>query len=532
MSLQTFVTKLTDELVPLYKESCEGYWEFTTTGKPEAMDRSANADKKMMALWANSERFAEFKQEKTEANGKDPILERIATDLELQFIGGALTPEEIEDSVKREKEIENDFTNFRALVGGEKRSENWLREQLKTSNDATFRKEVWEGAKQIGSVTGPKIRDLIKARNAIARRLGYSDAWTMRIQLQGLDPDNLLALLNDVFEKTKAPWAIFKRNLEKRLAAKYNIKPEELRPWHYEDPFFQEAPVSEYSLDKYFENLDQEKLTKAFYDNIGLSIDSILAGSDLYEREGKQQHAFCMSVDREDDIRILCNVKPTDYWMSTMLHEFGHGVYDKYVDRALPFMLRGPAHTLTTEAIAMLMERHVKNPAWLIHYAGVPEKEAKEAGEIFRKNMVAKHLIMARWCLVMVNFERAMYLNPDADLDTLWWDLVEKFQEIKRPDGRKNSDWAAKIHLGCSPVYYQNYLLGDLMASQLQATIKGVVLAGEADVEQAYITSPKVGTFLREKVFHPGSRWHWQKLVEFATGKPLVVDAFITECNQ
>ena len=29
-------------------------------------------------------------------------------------------------------------------------------------------------------------------------------------------------------------------------------------------------------------------------------------------------------------------------------------------------------------------------------------------------------LIFVRWVLVVVNFERAMYQNPDRDLNTLW----------------------------------------------------------------------------------------------------------------
>ena len=37
-------------------------------------------------------------------------------------------------------------------------------------------------------------------------------------------------------------------------------------------------------------------------------------------------------------------------------------------------------------------------------------------------------LIFSRWCQVMLRFEKAMYENPDQDLNKLWWDLVEKYQ--------------------------------------------------------------------------------------------------------
>jgi len=39
----------------------------------------------------------------------------------------------------------------------------------------------------------------------------------------------------------------------------------------------------------------------------------------------------------------------------TLLHEFGHSTYDRYKDFNLPFVVRDPAHTFTTEAIAMML---------------------------------------------------------------------------------------------------------------------------------------------------------------------------------
>ena len=58
--------------------------------------------------------------------------------------------------------------------------------------------------------------------------------------------------------------------------------------------------------------------------------------SDLYARDGKSQHAFCIDIDREGDVRVLCNVEPNERWMETMLHEFGHAVYDRERDRDAP----------------------------------------------------------------------------------------------------------------------------------------------------------------------------------------------------
>ena len=52
--------------------------------------------------------------------------------------------------------------------------------------------------------------------------------------------------------------------------------------------------------------------------------ESVLASSDLYEREGKNPQAFCTDIDKEGDVRILCNLKNNEGWMETILHELGH----------------------------------------------------------------------------------------------------------------------------------------------------------------------------------------------------------------
>ena len=95
----------------------------------------------------------------------------------------------------------------------------------------------------------------------------------------------------------------------------------------------------------------------------------------------------------------------------------------------------------------------------------------------------------------MLRFEKALYENPDQDLNNLWWDLVEKYQGLHRPEGRNAPDYASKIHIVCAPVYYHNYMLGQLFACQVHRTIAREVLHEPNDVATAYYTkNPAVGT--------------------------------------
>jgi peptidyl-dipeptidase A len=209
--------------------------------------------------------------------------------------------------------------------------------------------------------------------------------------------------------------------------------------------------------------------------------------------------------------------------MDTMLHEFGHAIYDRECDGGLPWLLRGATHALTTEGVAMLMGRLPRDPEWLTAVAEVDDGTADELGTDLASAQRAALLVFARWVLVMTTFERALYADPEADLDAQWWDLVEHHQLVHRPDGRTTPDWAAKIHLAVAPVYYQNYLYGELFASQLHASLVRET-GGLVDRRDA-------GALLRREVFAPGASKRWDQLVVDATGAPLSAEPFARQLD-
>jgi peptidyl-dipeptidase A len=122
----------------------------------------------------------------------------------------------------------------------------------------------------------------------------------------------------------------------------------------------------------------------------------------------------------------------------------------------------------------------------------------------------------------MVHFERDLYADPEADLDARWWELVDRFQDVRCPAPRGRPDWAAKIHLAAAPVYYHNYLLGEMLASQLRASLMA---------ELGALDGPEVGVFLGERVFRPGALMRWDALVESALGRPLSAEDLAAEVD-
>ncbi len=119
----------------------------------------------------------------------------------------------------------------------------------------------------------------------------------------------------------------------------------------------------------------------------------------------------------------------------------------------------------------------------------------------------------------MVRFEQAMYADPGRDPAATWWDLVESLQGLRRPEDRTTPDWASKIHLAVAPVYYQSYLLGELLAFQVDAAVR--------EAAGGFVGRPDAGAFLAQRVFAPGASRTWRDLVVTATGRPLGPEAFL-----
>jgi peptidyl-dipeptidase A len=508
---------------PAYKDMSLQYFIAATNSTPENWELYAQKEMLVNKILSDKQLFERIKKIKESNLIQDPIKRRRIEVIYLTFLGKQVDTAKLNQITKLQSEIENKYSTFRAEYRGKRLSDNDVEEILKTSTNNKELQEVWEAQKKIGRVVASDIIKLVKMRNEIARELGFKNYHEMSLKLSEQDPAEIEKLFDELDNLTRNAFATEKSKMDEILAKRYNIKKEDLMPWHYQNRFFQEAPkIYDVDLDQYYKNKDIVQLAKDYYLSIGLPIDDIVARSDLFERENKNQHAFCINIDRDaKDIRVLCNIKPNARWMETMLHENGHALYEKYLDEKLPWDLKTPAHIFTTEAIAMLFGRFATNPQWMVDMLKISSEEAKKIQEPARNTLRLQQIVFSRWSQVMFRFEKSLYENPDQDLNKLWWDLVEKYQMLKKPAGRNEPDWATKIHIATSPCYYHNYLLGELLASQLQNYIITNIIKGKLGQDYSFVNNKEVGKYLIDKVFSVGAKYQWNEMIEKATGEKL-----------
>ena len=521
-----FVAKHEATVKPLEIEVGRRWWAANISGKDEDYRLKQEAETRLELQLADPKTFADLKAIR-EGRLDDPLLARQIQVLYLQYLARQVDPELLKAMLARSNKIEQAFNVFRAKVGAKELTDSDVRRVLRTSTDSLQRKAVWEASKGVGRAVEADLKELVRLRNQAAKRLGFKDYHVMQLALGEQSQEQVLKLFDELDALTRKPFLAAKAELDAVLARNCGIAAGDLRPWHYHDPFFQESPAVFGAPDEaLFAKVDILKVCREFYGGIGLPIDDVLARSDLYEKPGKNPHAFCFDIDRNGDVRVLANIVPNEQWLSTMIHELGHATYSsKNIPASVSYVLRMEAHALTTEGVAMMFERFVRNPAWLAALGvQVPNPEAfRQRAMKIRRNHL---LIFSRWCQVMFRFEKALYADPEGDLNRTWWDLVEKYQGVRRPEGRDAPDYAAKIHIVVAPAYYHNYMMGELFAAQVHHTIARNVLAGVDPATAVYVGNKAVGRYMIERVYAPGRTLDWNRLTKHATGEDLSAKAF------
>ncbi len=517
--LDDFVSK-----VELKEEQlARSVWILETTGSKDAAKLVASLSSELKVIFSDKDVYEKFVSFEKQAK-LDPLLKREIHILINEFKKNLLPKDLLKEISSKEAILSQIYTNFRVKIDGKTYSENAIRDILKEEKSVDLRKKAWNASKMAGIELAPKIIELVKLRNKAARYLGYKNYFEMKLDLSDINKEKLIKTFDELKSKTDSLFNKILLHVKKNLSKKFEVSVDEIGPWAYKDPFCQTDPLESSKLNEIFQDKDLLKIAKMFYEEkMGFEIDGLISRSDLYERENKNQHAFCINIDRKKDVRTLNNIKPNAQWMETLLHEFGHGIYDLHINDNLPWLLRTAPHVLMTEAIALLMGEQIYTKEFLKDFLNIFDEKIFED---IRSSLKRRKLFFSRSVFMITEFEAKMYDDPDQDLNSLWWDLYEKYYNSIRAENRENkADWAAKYHIGLAPVYYYSYLLGDIFASSLKKKLLDVA-------KEDSIWKKEVSIFLTNEIFSYGSSYKWDRLIKNVLGKPLSIDAWIEQCAE
>src|SRR5262249_34209256 len=140
----------------------------------------------------------------------DALLDRQLVLLHDAHRARQLAPEMIDRQVRLEKALESRFNQFRATLGGRPVTDNEIVDVVRTSDDRALRAEAWEASKQIGAEIEADLLALVRLRNEGARQLGFTNYYSMSLELDELDEGELFALFDELERETNDLWRDYK----------------------------------------------------------------------------------------------------------------------------------------------------------------------------------------------------------------------------------------------------------------------------------------------------------------------------------
>jgi hypothetical protein len=209
----------------------------------------------------------------------------------------------------------------------------------------------------------PLERELLDARHACARELGFASYRAMCEQLKGYDLAEL-ARQTEAFAAATATG--YPDMVDAPLKETLGIAFDDLT--RADLPRFFRAPGWDGSF-------PARRLVDSFVETArGLGIDVRAQPNvvlDVEHRPHKSPRAFCAPVRPPHEVYLV--IAPTggrdDY--EALFHEAGHTEHFAHMDPSLAFEYRHLGDNAITEAFAFLFQHLVENPAWLARRLGV-----------------------------------------------------------------------------------------------------------------------------------------------------------------
>lgn len=494
-SLSRFLDELEQQLETLASQISElAFTQYQTKQRPSGLEDLESTQASVMLneeYQAVVERFA----------GKvaDPFLARRLAVWQQSFRSARVSARpEIRKLVN---EISDAIVRFVYDVQGQQMDLGAVRNVLRTEPDRERRRAAWLSFAPLSRELEGRTRELFHLRNVAARAEGYETYAHMQMDAQGLSLEQVKAILLELAEASNPTY----RRILERGAAAHQLG--EVQPWDIKFLLDGQAslPVSAFPKSGILPRLQEWGRDHGCdLAELGISVHFL----DI------PYNGLCMSI-RPGDIRILGNPADGHNYYKTGFHELGHALHSAFSNPGSYILRREPS--VFSEGMAEMLGYTVNDPEWLAH-AGLSAEQVAGAGDL----LLGPWFAYLRQRSAHALFEYEAYANPDGDLDVINAQLEAQLLGCAFDASPR---WAAEPNAWYSryPVYWQNYVLADVVASQIHHDLRrrfGKVWR-----------NPDAVAYMKEQYWAPGGAVDWQEKIRRGTGEPLNTRALVADLS-
>ena len=543
------------------EKSC---WDFYTNSTAENLKRYEEAQDEYSKVFQNRDWYNKFL-----AINKDELSkheQKQLKELLKEFDEELNTGEELKALRKKENEIAQKYNSYIPKIDGKEVSKPEIFKIMQTETNPDLRKKAYDAKIKGADLIAEDMIEFVKMRNEYAKNKGYGTYFEYKLKEDyDVDLEFLNKLIDEVYTNASGKIKEILEKKQKELKEFFGV--EKLENYHYGlllnnnpekgvneileassqatppdekgvneileassqttppdekgvneilEASSQTTPPDEKGVNEVLINQDIVSISKTMYKNMGYDIEKLEKEGkitlDLFARKGKNTHGFCFGVEAGKDSRILANLINNVTSLDTLNHELGHCVYDLGISTELPFLDRRASSPAVTEAIAMMMGDIIKIENVLDKI--VPD-ELLERFKMTHKEDEASFVAKS---LLIIDFEREIYTNPEQNPAELWQNLSKKY--LNR-ENEQDNEWASIPHYLSHPAYYQNYFRANLMKVQIYNYLKSVL----GNITE----NNKSAEFMDKNIFRYGASIEEYELIKQLTGSEFSASYFCEE---
>jgi len=428
---------------------------------------------------------------------QEPLLNKRLRNAKRKFLKERV--EALNDIFLLRNKINEEHIGFKPLVLGREMDRTDVREMLRKDSDSSRRKAAWESSAELARKIEQEVIELLTKRNKHAQELGYKTFVDYSLSLDYIDKNELLRLYQELENLTTQSLRSVLGEIKKKLGI------DQLEPWDLS-----------YAIDQFVKPPDQHfpkdqlvPKVKELVRSLGIIPEKLPI---LIKQADIPFGGLCFAIKIPTDVRFVSNPRDGHRFYDTVFHEYGHAIHAA-LNQQKHFVLKDDIGCFN-EGMATILERFSTNTDWLRENTTLSDEEILR----FVKAEKAARLLRLRHLVALSTFEFLAFEDLSQDLNELWSKTRAKYLFVSE---NLTPQWAAESIFTTHPVYFQNYILADVIAAQTMAY-----------VQQKYgrlLHNLEVSNFLIENYYGPGASIDWPEKIERATGQKLNAKALAQE---
>jgi len=378
----------------------------------------------------------------------------------------------------------------RYSVGSRQLTRAEVTDLLAHNPDRNLREQAWRATSQIAAANGDRMQSAIKLRNRLAGKYSSELFSVFMLHRKGLDVPSLFGWFEQIREETEPEY----QHLIERM--RHDLGIAKIEPW---------------DLDFYFSNFTSNFESHKFPTDEGWTKTRQLAANLGYNLDPVEMHVADLSFSGAaypvlygKEIKILANRYSGLYFYDRLWHAAGHALHYQMMSEP-SFLLRNNYAEPLDEGLAQVLASMLYRPDVNTRLFALTPEESDIVATTYRLKM----LFNVRNTIADSLSEFEDYADPDQDPSSVYNRVHAKYLGV---DMHNTAVWAFNPMYGSDPIYLQSFVVGEMVAHQIQH---------KTDQRFGKTWGIKAGEYLRTSFYSRGAGQSIDRMMRNGTGERL-----------